>query len=455
MHTPLLHEILDSNNDLIQQIRKELAAVKSCTEELTDKSFLYKIQELTGIIDEYEQCNELAKNSLGDLVDIDFYEVFNNYFRSSSIGINKEKRVKMWFYVNGVRIYDEKDPVLKESFTVSNCLSCMRIVPTQIIDNAFKYAPTNTDIQITVDLSAHGKIISVKNLGPMIETSEIDNLFEMYRGKYAILSGIEGYGVGLSFVQTIIKAHPWLLGDLNITSSREIKTEYAGIPYSEFTISLSFEEPQLENFDKNLDTREEDLKRYLLHELIRINPQICKLGVSMFQLSFSKNQSMVDIKEELSRHCYRIKDLIISNIFYFQQCDEDFIYANDKPYNNVKRFGKQLIEEVQYINKLMDDKLDIIVNGTAFNFQMYPPAIDVFIHVFSRFLVESCPYGELEFRMDKEDIEITTDDNFTFRDHPGELDTLGLILNVHHIEMQIKNNLIRISKRNKYEGKRN
>ena len=82
----------------------------------------------------------------------------------------------------------------------------MQEVFINLIDNAVKFTPPNTPIDITVVLEGDHALVSIEDRGPGIVPDEIDKLFEkFYRGR--MLKTERGLGLGLAICQLIIEAH--------------------------------------------------------------------------------------------------------------------------------------------------------------------------------------------------------------------------------------------------------
>jgi signal transduction histidine kinase len=80
----------------------------------------------------------------------------------------------------------------------------LEIVPYTLIDNAIKYAPRDSEIDVEVSdgVSVH---LRVRSLGPKIEPEEYASIFNRgVRGRAAIASGVPGSGLGLHLVHKIV-----------------------------------------------------------------------------------------------------------------------------------------------------------------------------------------------------------------------------------------------------------
>ena len=75
-----------------------------------------------------------------------------------------------------------------------------------IIENAAKYTPFNTPIDISVQLQQDKVLLSIEDHGPGLALEEINKIFEkFYRGQ--AITNIQGMGLGLTICQKIIHLH--------------------------------------------------------------------------------------------------------------------------------------------------------------------------------------------------------------------------------------------------------
>lgn len=446
-----LDYILKNENSFFTQLEDDISFLTPHIDKFSNKSFNKNLTRLNSYICELKQYDILVANSQGDVVDVDFFSAFNNYIESSALGVNRKDRLKIKFFVDGIPISHNmltNDDSLKSKFTVQYCLPCMNLVPTQIVDNAFKYAPANTCIEISAQEDPYFKKIVVRNMGPEIGPEEMKNLFKPnYRGRYAETTGANGNGLGLSLVKSVIDTHKWLHAELKVDQSVR-KFMCNNIPYTEFSISFIFNQNKIESKSVSQYTSEinNNLMQYILHEYIRIAPHICKLGLDLFRQSLAKDTDDVEDIDGLREKFYDIKDTIFSNILFYRKIDTNF-FVRDAPYDNcAKAFSKRLISEVQYVNKLYNKQIIITSNNRHFTFEMYPPMIDIFIHEFSKLIIHSLCKGEaLDFRCDTDGIEIASINGFDINER--NLTILKEIMNLHNMNIVINNSVIDISRR--------
>ncbi|MEY9401759.1 hypothetical protein ABIF66_002927 [Bradyrhizobium japonicum] len=81
------------------------------------------------------------------------------------------------------------------------------LVPYAIIDNAIKYAPANSSVDICVIDGVTDTRVKVRSLGPSIEPHEQRKIFEKgYRGKYAQRTP-QPSGLGLAAAKDLLDEH--------------------------------------------------------------------------------------------------------------------------------------------------------------------------------------------------------------------------------------------------------
>ncbi len=84
----------------------------------------------------------------------------------------------------------------------------IRQVLDNLIDNATKYSPPGTEIEIAAEQSGNELLVSVTDHGPGIPAGELTNIFDrMYRIEQRVYSGADGMGLGLYICQRLVAAH--------------------------------------------------------------------------------------------------------------------------------------------------------------------------------------------------------------------------------------------------------
>ena len=80
-----------------------------------------------------------------------------------------------------------------------------QIVMENLIDNAIKYSPAEGKIIVKANKTEGNIMISVEDFGPGIKNEEKEKIFErFYRTTSSVKGNIQGYGLGLCLVKTIV-----------------------------------------------------------------------------------------------------------------------------------------------------------------------------------------------------------------------------------------------------------
>jgi two-component system sensor histidine kinase KdpD len=94
-----------------------------------------------------------------------------------------------------------------DSLSVAADPHLIQIVVTQLVDNALKYSPPDTPIEIEASAAGGFATIAVRNEGASIEDDERERIFDkFYRGRQS-RGRIEGTGMGLAIARTIVESH--------------------------------------------------------------------------------------------------------------------------------------------------------------------------------------------------------------------------------------------------------
>lgn len=169
-------EMMEGENEWTQSTRKQIARLTSLTEKLV---FLSRM-------DEEGTKLEKVSFSLSDAV-LDTAEGFR------SVAKTKGKQFEINVAEHVEYIGDEKN---------------IRQMISLLLDNAMKYSSEQGIIRIALKTSGKNKIITVWNTTDQIEKGKLDMLFErFYRMDASHNSRTGGFGIGLSVVYAIVKAH--------------------------------------------------------------------------------------------------------------------------------------------------------------------------------------------------------------------------------------------------------
>lgn len=89
-----------------------------------------------------------------------------------------------------------------------------------IIDNALKYSPKTEPVNVILTKKASEFIVAIKDYGKGIDKEDLPHIFD---GHHKGSGGDEGFGIGLFFVESVIRQHR---GDINVKSKPKKGTTF-------------------------------------------------------------------------------------------------------------------------------------------------------------------------------------------------------------------------------------
>ncbi|MBI4650991.1 sensor histidine kinase [Candidatus Desantisbacteria bacterium] len=239
-----LKENIDFVEAIMHEIRKLNREIKSQSEEINIHISKENYNKLENT--ELEFLKDLTANifSTSSLVSIrlDAYDfIFNpmsvTMQTKTPMGIYKKFDKVKHCLDNRCRIDRKKIKIIGNSTTELYGFPILDLLPFVILDNAIKYSPRDNDITVEFIKKYNSEKIEIKNIGPKIEISEIDNIFlRNVRGKY-VKEKFGWTGIGLFFAKKVCEIH-----NMSITAYSLDKTIFSldNIPYSEFKIVIEY-----------------------------------------------------------------------------------------------------------------------------------------------------------------------------------------------------------------------
>lgn len=148
-------------------------------------------------INDILQISQLkAESNIEDIETIDLVEIFNEIYNELRVLIIS-KKIKYTFKFSD-----------KEKFQIQAEPQLLKLAMANLVSNAVKYTEEHGMIEIHLEESRNSVTISIVDDGIGIPEDEIEKIFtNFYRTSVSKAKGIEGTGLGLSFVNDIIKRY--------------------------------------------------------------------------------------------------------------------------------------------------------------------------------------------------------------------------------------------------------
>ena len=203
--------LLDS---VTHEFRTPLTSIKASAETLLSEPRLEEAQRndlLQVINEESDRLNRL----IGEAAEVAQLDSHQLQFSFETHQIREAIEAAVRRSEQALRRHDLEIEIPEVLPPVRMDLDRITEVLVHLLDNAAKYSPPNTPIQITAELRDSAVVTSVADHGPGIDQMEQEMIFEkFYRGRDQRMI-IQGTGMGLPIAKAIVELHG---GKIGVTS---------------------------------------------------------------------------------------------------------------------------------------------------------------------------------------------------------------------------------------------
>lgn len=192
------------------ELRTPLAVIKGYIETLVDGEEEMDPPDRQRFLATIQRHTERLNSLLEDLLTLSRLESVSPGLERESIELRPHLRAIMADYrsrpdASSHTFLDDLDPAIDRLMVDPIKLNQVLI---NLIDNALKYTPTGTTIELTAQLHADNVEIRVIDDGPGIPSSDLPHIFErFYRVEKGRSREKGGTGLGLSIVKHIVQLH--------------------------------------------------------------------------------------------------------------------------------------------------------------------------------------------------------------------------------------------------------
>ena len=200
----------DFINNMTHEFKTPLATISLAIDALRNEKVLNdkeKMNYFSGIIkEENKRMNKHVETILQaafmdkqelqmTLKNLHAHDVIKNVIENFNLQL-KEKNAKVEILLNA-----KNDMIAADEIHFSNLIS-------NLIDNAIKYSKENLTIKVITHSSNTSLIIAIEDNGIGMSKESVKRIFEkFYRAHTGNVHNVKGFGLGMSYVKTVIDVH--------------------------------------------------------------------------------------------------------------------------------------------------------------------------------------------------------------------------------------------------------
>jgi signal transduction histidine kinase len=206
--------LTDLKNDFIRNVTHELKTPITTVSVAIEALQNFNVLENPPLTQEYLEISKSEINRLSLLVD----KILKTaVFEQKGVDLKAESidlKALIQQILNSLKLQFEKYKAVVDfeiegqDFVIQGDMIHLTNVIYNLLDNALKYSPENPIIQIKLQESDNQMVIKIKDFGIGIEKEHQSKIFDkFFRVPTGDVHTIKGYGLGLSYVKSVILQH--------------------------------------------------------------------------------------------------------------------------------------------------------------------------------------------------------------------------------------------------------
>ncbi len=204
----------DFINNMTHEFKTPIATISLSADSITNPKVINNPEKIEYFTHKIKQENKRMNNLIENVLQMALVE--KDSFKLNTVKSDVNSIIQD--AINGVEIQIEKrNGQIRTNFCCEELFAQLDIlhftnVIYNLLDNANKYSETTPDITIETKIVAEKILISVTDKGIGMSKEERNKIFEkFYRATKGDIHNIKGFGLGLSYVKTIVEAHNGLI----------------------------------------------------------------------------------------------------------------------------------------------------------------------------------------------------------------------------------------------------
>ena len=206
-------EILKLKSDFVSSVSHEFKTPITSIKALTERLLEGNVKDPKRMREYYSEIfrdTENLSHLVGNFLDFSKMEEGKKQYNieETDFKLWLEQTVTDFFRRSIRRNYNINTNINEPSLPVKIDKNAMKLVVNNLLDNAVKFSPENSEIKVVLEKQGEKLLLKIKDDGIGIPKNEQASIFEkFYRGKDASQYSTTGTGLGLTIVKQIVEAH--------------------------------------------------------------------------------------------------------------------------------------------------------------------------------------------------------------------------------------------------------
>ena len=211
-------EILKLKSDFVSSVSHEFKTPITSIKALTERLLEGNVKDPKRIREYYSEISRDTENLshlVGNILDFSKMEEGKKQYNieETDFKLWLEQTVTDFFSRITHRKYNINTYINETSVLVKIDRDAMKLAVNNLLDNAVKFSPENSEVKVTLEKQGEKLLLKIKDDGIGIPKNEHRSIFEkFYRAKDALHHSITGTGLGLTIVKQIVEAHNGEIG---------------------------------------------------------------------------------------------------------------------------------------------------------------------------------------------------------------------------------------------------
>jgi len=215
----------DFINNMTHELKTPISTVSLASKVINDPNIINQPERLSRYASIIEEENLRLKKQVERVLQISFFEKQNIQLNIDNSNIKALIKTSIKpFQI----LLEEKNGTINltgDSFTAQIDENYFSNVISNLVDNAIKYSGDSApDIDISIERAAKNFTLTISDQGIGMQKEELKNIFaKFYRVPTGNVHNVKGFGIGLSYVQLMVKKHG---GTIDVKSEIGVKTTF-------------------------------------------------------------------------------------------------------------------------------------------------------------------------------------------------------------------------------------